>query len=337
VPGESTKQGVLAFGRQTTKGTPLASPTFAIPKLGGGVADQTDLAELALTGPTLSRFGQYKQRAWGGGTVQFLAHPEALGLLIYEVMGAQAVSGAGPYIHTFTMADTIPNANPLTVWDMVGNNWMRFTDMWVNRLKFASESGNYVECEAEFLGLTYADVAAPTLPTLAPAEPRFKFIGSTTKAEADSATPATMTNITGVEIEIARDLQAQYGSAITPFDITPNNRIIDATLRIQYDSAQQGWDFYNWSATGQAATGGTASQLLPKGSFDITFGRHPVSSPRALQIASNGALWEYSVQRPEASPTGGPVEIEAIGQLVRHATGLTEVTVTLTNDTTAVY
>lgn len=334
MPGESLKAGVLAFGKQTAKGTPLANPTFAFPKLGGGVANQMDLAELSLTGPSLSRFGQYKQRAWGGGTVQFLAHPEGLGLLLYECMGAKSVTGAGPYVHTFTMADTIPNANPLTVWDMVANKWMKFTDMWVNRIKFAGASGNYIECEADFLGLTYTDAGnTPPTFTLADPEPRFKYIGSTTKAEADNATPATMTNITAVEIEIDRALEAQYGGAITPYDIIPNDRAINTTLQIVYDSAQQAWDFYNWSATGQAATGGTASQSLPAGSFDVTFGRHPVSGTRKLQLATNGAVWQYAVQRPEASSSGGPAVMEAIGQLVRPSGGGTELTVTLENDT----
>lgn len=335
---ENRRKGVFAFGKQTAAGSPLAAPTFAVPKLGGGIAPDEDRADLPLTGHTAGEWGEYKQRARGAGTVRILCHMEAVGLLLYEACGAQAfAAGTGGAVnHTFTLVDTIPFANPLTVWDLVGDNWERFSDCFVSKLTIRGTSGENVEVELELLAFTAVPVAAPTY-TLIDAVPRAKFIGSTSKLEADNATPATVTNVENVELVIDRSGDTKYGGSLTPVLWMPN-RHVGFGVGVVYDTSgnNQGWDFINATFFGGTA-GVTQSQDIVKGSFEHTFGRHPALAGRFLKIASNGANWNYRAPRPESDAGGGPLEYDIDGPVVRPSGGGTEVTITLANEFVGAY
>ena len=333
----SRRIGVTAFGKQTAKGTPLAAPTYALGRSGGVIKPEFDIADLPLTGDSAARRGRYKQRGRGAGTVTLIAHPDALGLLLYEVCGAQAASGVGPTLHTFTLADTIPEANPLTIWDMVGNDWWRFSDFYVGRIAIRGTSGENIIVEVSGVSLNAEAVAAPTF-SLLDTEPRYKYIGSTVKLEADNATPVTVENVENVELVIDRSLELRYGAKLTPAFVIPD-RNVDFSAGVVMDSSgnNQGWDYLHQAALGTTGLGAISQALASGGSFEVTFGRHPVDATRYLKIASNGANWEYDVDRPEPDPGGGPIEFDVAGIARRPAAGGTEVTITLANDVAGTY
>lgn len=334
---ESRRKGVLAFGKQTAKGTLLADPTYAVGKVSGGVGPSRDIADLPLTGSSAARRGRYVQRGRGGGTVTILAHPDALGLLLYEVCGSQAISGAGPYTHTFTLADDIPQGNPLTVWDMVGDDWWRLGDCYVDGLTIRGTSGENVLVELSLMSLQVARVAAPTY-TLIEAEPRHKYIGSAVLLEADNATPVAVDNAESVELAITRAAELRYGARLAPSFVIPD-RNVDFSTSIVVDTSgtNQGWDFLAAAHLGEVAATGDIDQGIGSGSFQVTFGRHPIDAARFLRIASNGANWEFGADRPQSDPNGGPVEMDVAGIVKRPAGGGTEVTITLVNDVAATY
>lgn len=333
---QSRRLGVLAFAKQASLGTPAAAPTFAVPIISGGLRPMPENAELPLTSDTLAEHGDYRQRVRGGGTVTILAHPEAIGLLLYHAMGAQAVSGAGPYTHTFTLADALPVDEPITLWSLVGDDWIRFSDAFLGRLVLRGSSGQNVMVElGDVVAFDYDDVAAPAY-TLTEPEPRFKYLGSTTLLEADNATPVAVENMEAAELTIDRGLELRYAASLTPTSITPARRVAFLASLV-WDGDYQGWDFFRASAYGTTATGGGPSQSLPAGSFDVTFARHPASAPRALRLFSPEDNWQYQVERPDADPAGGPIEFDAGGKVIRPSGGGTEVTVELINDTAGAY
>lgn len=332
----SKRKGLIGFAKQSARGSAAANPTFAVPKVSGGIKPRTERGDLPLTGDTIQRWGQFKQRANGGGTLTILAHPEALGLILYEVMGAQAVAAGsnGAVLHTLTMADTIPFDNPLTIWDLVGDDWWKFVDAYIGRVTIRGASGDLVFVEMEVGSFTAVPASAPTY-TLAEAEPRFKYIGGTYKAEADNATPATMTNMENVELTINRDLTFHYGGSLTPNEVECE-RMVDFSAGVRYDSAQQGWDFLKGAQLGLVA-GTSQDQALLRGSFEAGFGRHPVLAGRLFKIVSNGANWDYDVERPDSDPAGGAIEFDVAGPVGRPSGGGTEITITLANETAGTY
>jgi hypothetical protein len=253
-------------------------------------------------------------------------------------MGSEALSGSGPtWTHTFTMNDALPN--PMTVWTLVGDDWWRFADTYIQRMTLRGSSGENVTLEMDLLsyqarrrgggaGLTY---------TQANEDPRFKYIGSVVQMEADSATPATMTNVENVELVIDRALELRYGASLTPTQHIPM-RNIDFSAGIVYDTAgNQGWDFLTGAHLGSVtAVTGDVTQNLVKGSFNVNFGIHPSTDASDLIIASNGAAWQYGVERPDPDPGGGPLEMDIAGPVVSPP-GSTEITVTLINTQSTAY
>jgi hypothetical protein len=330
----SRKFGVLGIAKQSSVGTAAANPTYAMPVISGNMRPMKDTDLLPRNGTTQARLGYFTKTAHGTGSVTTLAHPAPLGLLLYEAMGTQAVSGAGPYTHTFTMSDDYP-ALPLTVWSKVGDSWWKFTDTYISKLALQGTTGENLQVSIDFESFTYGPSAAPTY-TLETEVPRYKYIGSTTKLEANSATPVVLTNVQNVMWEVDRGPELRYGPSLTPTIITPD-RMVNFSCGLTYDTTQQGWDFLEQAYTGTVGGGGSPDQGYSSGSFDITFGRHLQDAARSLQITGNGQNWQYTLDRPDAEVNPGVLDFDLTGIAVNPAGGGTETTVVLKNDVVAVY
>jgi hypothetical protein len=326
------RKGVIAFAKQPAEGTPAAAPVYALPKNAGGMGDNRARETLPVTRPTAARPGRFVKTARGAGSVTVLAHTEALGLFLYEAMGAQSVTGTAPADHEFLMADEYPV--PMTVWDLVGDRWMQFIDTFIAKLVIRGATTDLVYVTMDLLSKDYAAVAAPAY-TLEPDEPRFKYTGSVVKLEADNAVPAEITTVNNVILTIDRAPEVHYGSRLGPQLIVPV-RDVDFQAGMVVDTAQQGWDFHDVSAYG--SVGGTEpTQDVGAGSFDVKFGRHPASASRYLSVVSNGANWEPEVPRPESDPRGGALEMDVAGIVRDPGAAGSEIEVHLLNERATVY
>lgn len=335
--GQSRRRGLVAFGKQTAVGVPNTSPAWTVPITGGGIGIVREDDVIPVTALVSGRMGRYVQRARLEGSVRMLAHPKLLGFLLKHAMGAISTTGTGPYTHTFTMAEEYPSPG-FTFYSLVGDDWLQAYDCFITSLSIRGESGGNVEVEVA-LGAKAAAVGvpAPTY-TVTNVEPRFKFLGSTIKVDADSGSPQAVDNVEAFEVTIARDPDIRYGASLMPRVVAPD-RLVDASATIAYDSDEQGWDFYRVAISGSTATPAAASQDMREGSFEITFGVHPSSANEMLRVASGtGATgagmrnWSYSVTRPEADPAGGAITMDVAGPLLTDGSGTTELTVQLTND-----
>jgi hypothetical protein len=232
--------------------------------------------------------------------------------------------------------DSLPFDEPLTIWDMVGGDWWRFTDCFVTRLTGRAGSGENLMVELGLVGFQAEPVAAPTYQLITP-DRRFKYIDSEVRLEADNATPKVVTNADSVEFSIDRAPNLRYGASLVPVDLTPE-RNGDFSVGVTYstDGDNQGWDYLRAAHLGGVA--GTAlSQDLPSGSFRVQFGKHPSDITDELVVASAGANWRYDVDRPSSDAGGGALEFDVAGPVVRPAAGGSEMTVTLTNGVAGAY
>jgi hypothetical protein len=334
---QSARKGILGFAKQTAVGTPAANPAYTVPIMSSGLSPNRETEQLPETGVTLGRGGLAVIRAAGGGPVNMIARPASAGLLIYEVMGAQAITGAGPFDHAFTFSDVFPL--PLTVWQRLGADyWWRYADCFVGQLTIRGASGGRIEVEPEFVMLGEAErVAAPSF-TMEGREPYFKYIGSITKLEADNATPVVVDNVEAFELVINRAPILRHHADLGASKIMPSARDADfsATVTQDSDGNNQGWDYLAAAYLGSVAATGPVTQAIARGSFEVTSGRHPADATRFLKLASNGAIWEYGVENPQPDPGGEPVTLEVVGPLKEPAAG-SEVTINVLNEVAAVY
>lgn len=336
--GKSRRLGVVAFGKQSGIATPNTSPAWAVPIVSGGIGIIREREDIGVTSLVVGRQGQYVRNAHLDGTVTILAHPELLPFLLKHAMGTLGTTGAGPYVHTATLADDYPSPG-FTFYSLVGDDWVQAYDCFIKTLTIRGEEQGNVTVEVGLDGKAMSDGAAAPTYSLTDVEPRFKFIGSSFKVDADTGVPVEVTNISAFELAIARDPEVRYGTSLTPSVITPE-RMVDASGTVVYDTVQQGWDFYRVAISGATGTPAQASQATLRGSFDITFGRHPVSAGRYLRLQSGtgvtgtpSQVWDYNVTRPEADPGGGSIEMDVAGPVLTTPGGATEATVIVANDT----
>jgi hypothetical protein len=219
---------------------------------------------------------------------------------------------------------------------MVAGDWWRFADARLTRVALSATSGENVLVEIGVIAGKTSRVAAPTLPTIAPVDPRFKYIGSVIALEADSDTPTALENVENVSLVVDRAPEVRYGSNLEPRVIVPE-RMVNFSAGMIYDSDGQGWDFLAGASLGQVAATGDLSQDFESGSFDVEFGKHPSDATETLVVSSNGAVWDYGVERPQSDPGGGLVEFDVAGPVSEPPAGGTEVTVALENAVTLAY
>lgn len=356
--------GLLVIKKQAAAGTAETTGTggYGLPVTDGGVSPQKEYGDLPRAGATLTRLGRFAQRAQVGGTVTAYCSPDAAGLAIYNVMGtelATAVAGTKTK-HTFVMADTWPS--PLTVWSSLGSGsdrdvW-RFRDAQVSRMAIHGTSGEVVMLEMDFIAKDYTKLSAglPSGYALSTATPRYKYIGSQVRLDSNSAVPTLMSNVESVNFEVNRDPEVRFGPSLTPSTFAPD-RLVNFSANAYYDTGsggtgltafdKQGWKFLEDAYL--AALDGAPDQSTPTGSFDVTFGRHPIDTDDpGLRIVSGGGAalpgtvavqqnWNYETTRPSASGQPTLLEYDLNGVAAMPAAGTTEATVILVNDVAAIY
>jgi hypothetical protein len=300
--------------------------------------------DLPRIGSNLSRLGRYVTGRMGTGTVRILAHPEAVGLLLYQAAGSYSRSGS---THTFTFADEYPFA--LTCWSSLGSGsskgktW-RFRDTFINSMRWEGNTRQNVEVEMQLTSFFYTPLASPSdIPAVSGTgasdedeSPRLKYIDSIVKLSPNSS-PATEEYDTAerVMFEIDRAPEYRYGPSLTPTMIVPD-RLVNFDAGVVWDSVIGEWDWMLEEYTG-SLTGSLPTQNTPHGSFDVRFGRHPSDASKYLQMVSNGRNWEYTIERPDAEAQPGILEYDLSGIVTAPKTdlggsGTTEATLTLIND-----
>jgi hypothetical protein len=325
-----------------------------MPIMGGMVNPVKESDQLPRLGGSLARLGEYVTKAYGGGSVTLLAHPESLGILLKYAMGSEVYTPGSPSEHVFTVTDEYPGFG-LTVWSSltsvneVGTTW-RFTDVFIRKLSIEGMSGKNLEVMVDFIGFNYDTVGAPyQMPAVAGAgssdenaDPRFKYIGSTVRLSPDDGPLVDFPNAEKATWEIDRAPEVRYGPSLTPTVIAPD-RLVNFETGLTLDTNYSGWQFLNELFTG-ATSGGSATQDEPNGRVEVTYGYHPTeASPvPVLKIEGNGYNWQFRATRPDAEATPGIVDFDLTGILVAPSTdkdgvGTTESTVTLHNNYAAAY
>lgn len=158
--------GNLRFAIQSAKGTPAAASAFGLFLAGGDLPSarrgQDSFAE---TTAARMRGERYVTEVHGEGSPQHYVSPKAIGALLYGVLGAKSVTGAGdPFAHVFVPASSTPW---FTLWrnafDMIQE---RLADAKLKSLVIHGESGRPLTATANWLALTpqhktAAEVTAP--------------------------------------------------------------------------------------------------------------------------------------------------------------------------------
>ena len=306
----------LGIGKQSAKGTGVA-PSMWIPYLGTMSANHgmggDDVRE-AGAGLYQARARKTKHDPEGAGA--FNARPTTAGKVLAWFLGADTISGAGPYTHTLAPAAT-------NTWLSVERNQSdeiidRFVDAQIRKVTLSGEAGDLL-LGFEWTSLTAARQAAATSESYEAADP-FQQDEAAYTIDGSSAT-----NVASWSAELAWSLDEDVRlSKVTRDQLLKLN--ISATIKVkQLIAAETDYRTVNYGSSGGSAPN---KDFFNTGAFSVTYDNGlATTNNRQLTLAFAKVSWKEA-KLSDLNPDGETVYLERTGMAVKTTTTISAVAIT---------
>jgi len=311
----------IGLGFQSAKGTTLTAPTFAHGVTGGNGFD-LDITQDRAPITSGNRVAPHADRtaAVGKFDAQFRAHPRAIGMWLYLALGGKSVTGAGPYTHTISPANTLPYG---TVFFDLDGEYRSLQDVVIDALELSWGEDGIVNVSAQGMGTlpAFAPTFTPgTDDSLSAYLVASSGVAANLKYAASGAAATAPIKAGSIKISNNADV-VQLAYSIVPDEVFWGRQDYEAALTIVPPT-----NLNDWRTVATGTAGGTAvSQAPVYGGLDVKF----VAGTDSLQLACSRV--PFVVGYPQADPNGGHVELEFAGLPVLTAAGAAALTATLIN------
>ena len=277
---QNTARSYIGIAKETTKGTPVATPTAYIPVIASTVKPQdiyTPLFDEGLRGSLVKNYQYIQGRVHStfdfGGAVfaDTVIYPLA------GVLGEDVVTGSAPYIHTLALknsATTAADAQPsaYTILDFYGANVRTWAGHQFSDFSLKWSADGLLEYDAKSTGWMSATTTTPT-PSFSTVLPASVWTGTV------SVGGTQISNNTMGNIDMKRPVTPIYGvsNVQTPYqvflgalEITGKATFLmeNDTQLTNYLSNTQPALVFNWSQ----GTGASATQIqatMTKGAYTL--------------------------------------------------------------------
>lgn len=325
-------QKLIAFAglsKQASKGTGATSPAaFGHGIISGKVFNgelTQDYEDQTLNGGAYDRFSPAVNRIkyLPGASFKTRAWIRSLGLYLIGAIGATVDTGAGPYTHTITPAQTL---NYLTFFSRLGSaEYEKLVDCVVNSLTISWEEQSPLELDVELMGITptFGAGGAWTATADESVATYLSPIGGTLQLDVGSATVAAG-QIKAFSVTISNNLDPVWlSSKIVPDDLMPAEQTVEGTITLVPNDMTD----FRKAITGTGA--GTAVQSTPVyGSFSEL-----VQLDANNQLTLSSLRSAFMVEFPDGDPAGGKTEIECAFKVIRPTDASSPFTAVLKNQT----
>lgn len=325
----------LAFAKQSAKGTPATAATFRIPLVGGTVRPQRTVEILEETGTSRVRTQSNVMRAAVEGNPEYAVRPDALGLLLYAVLGAKAVAGAGdPYTHTFTNAAEQPW---LTFWRQLENlKYEKFVDCKVTQLVLTSDNSvNGLRAAMTVMGLSANHLDSATYATEVDVDEEAGAPFMHYDGQGALGVEAPISAIERVALTINNQSTMQQGDSHLGYDVAEGILDLSVEVRALWENVSEYNRFHYGSATPTDGDEATKDVIELASSYLDFLWTRVAASPgpeRSLRIQSGNRVQIRSLDGIEPNTNNDPVKKTTTYGLMRVASG-SELTATLKNGT----
>lgn len=325
MPGPYTsndERNYLGFGRQTAKGTGVA-PTVFLPYAGAIDADHgMDGDDVREAGAGVYVARSRKTKHDPKGTAEMAARPSTAAKLIAWFLGADAISGVGPYTHVLTPATT--------------NTWVsaercqadeiieRFVDGQISKVTLSGEGGADLMVGLEWSALTPSWQGTATTEIYEAVDP----------FQQDEATytvdGAAATNLASWRAELAWELDADVRLSKVTRDQLPKLRVV-GTLTLK----QLMLDTLDYRKVNLGSTTGTAANkdFFNTGAFIATYDNGAAgAAQRQIKLELPKVSWR-TAKFTQPNPDGETTYLERTGVVTKTTPDTVKVTA-ITSDAT---
>jgi hypothetical protein len=326
----------IAVALQAAKGTASVVSSHRTYLLSGGIEPVPTVNDVEETSSTRLRQTAYVASVVAEGEPSIAARPGILGMILYGIMGAKGVAGAGdPWTHTFTLAPTTPY---LTFWRMLGAAlFERFADCKITSLNLESTSGGLLVARFGVVGL--APVSKTAAEATAAVEVTVPFTHMDGKGQFLVET-VPVSAIRRIALSLTGGTEAQYGDAVTPD--TADEGLIEATLETEQTIANFAeWNRFHYGTTTPADnTPHTQAVIELAGSgVDFKWTKRDAAGvaavpERSLQVTGT-RVQIAAIEGQEANPDGAPLTRTVRYKIYQPAGGASGLTAILKNGVAA--
>jgi hypothetical protein len=309
----------LLAQKQTVKGTPAVpavASAYKNPFSGGNIGPVRETDNLSETDASRDRGVTYVTTGGVEGTPEFYARDASLGFWLWTVLGADAVSGAGPnYTHTLTPANSLPY---ITVWRNIADTlYEEYLDCKVGSLTISADAGQPLTVAAGINGRQATRLTtAPDQAT--PIAVESSAVYSFNEAAVTLGGGATAL-VSSFELSIENNVSRQQTDSVVPYDVSEGTREVSLGFDLIFESL----DEYNkFHYGGAAGTTQSPNVFTTSATFTFTKGANN-------EIAFNLPSIAYEEFPVEPDPGGEP--ITASVRAVAQRSGSPVVTATVKN------
>lgn len=294
--GVTGQQVTLGIAKQTAKGTPQPVSAYKLKLTGGDVAPVRDIFMLAETDSSRQQGKSIVVGERIEGAPSFYIRPDDFGLLAYLLLGANADSGAGPYVHTATIANTLPYC---TIMKAVQSTVLvdQYQDCRVTGMKISGAAGQPLSCQVDLHGLIPTFGATDAAAAVVTQDPLVYPQVTVTKG---GSAPGTVESF---EINISNgNTFVQADKTLTPYESVSGEVQVSGVITVLFESDSDYRKFHT------AASGGTAlSPALFTETLDIL-----ATVTANLSVDFNMNSVAYTAYPVVPDPGGAPIKV-AIG------------------------
>jgi hypothetical protein len=325
--GTSGNVATFGWAKQSAKGTAAAASIRKTKFTGGDFTPQRSLTRLAETAGTRDQGPTIMTAASVSGNPSCYLRSSDFSDFAYYALGANADSGAGPYVHTATPVQT--DLPYVTLWKMVAATsgalaiLERYEDCKLNTLRISGSAGNPLTVEMEWLGL------------------RSLFLGTNDATAVTTVLPVTWdmlavtkggaakSSIQSFDLTITNNLVLQQGNgAITAYDIFPGEFQVSGTMTLLFESNVDYLQFHYGTATAPSGASTAAqSRTLFQEALVLTL-TQSASSVIAISLANV----TYTAIPVAPDPGGAPI-VSAMAFNVEPGSPTVQIATTNTNAT----
>lgn len=322
-------QADVALALQTAQGVASAAAQHRMFLTAGGLAAVKETGDIEETTASRLRSSSYVKKVQASGAPSCVARPNFLGLLLYGAMGAKSVSGAGPYVHVFTLASVLPY---LTAWrrlgpEAAGGLYEKFVDCKIGQLVLASSAGGLLIVTPTILGLGPSFLAAAMTAVAPETTNAFLHADGEGTLKVDGAAVAS---IESSEWSIGNGAVSQQGDAVTPYAITEG--LLDVTVK----TTQLVTDFGLWNqyiyGTATPSGGAVPSRNVYELAAGLDFKWTRPAAAGTLQMVAPRVQVVPDTLTPNVN--GDPLKMSVTYKVYQPASG-SGLTATLTNGQTS--
>lgn len=321
--GISSKIGTIALAKQTGKGTAATTPTVKFFLSGSpSLAPVRAVNRYSMTDSGRSPGASYVSSVRVEGDVPVYAHPDGMSILFSGVLGSDADTGAGPYVHTITPSTDVPY---FTMWRMVGNQIIeKFQDCKINSLSLTSTAGNPVTVTFNVIGTSSTFLVTDT--ALAALTSR-----GLLHMEAKSAIKldTVAQPIHNVTFEINNNLSGYQADDYIYSDVDPGNLDISFSFATRFTGATAFPDYRAFFYGSDAGT--TLSTSIGTHAVDITWTR---DANNILEVQMPQVVYNTIPVNPD--PGGAPLEV-TVAATVEKPSGGNAITALVTDSKATPY